>query len=1665
MSWGDTMGDITRDMMNRFRRARIRARRYTAGFLAAATLVGCGVGWGLRQTGISATADTFCGAEEHTHTQQCYEQVLVCGMEEGETLPTEAPHVHEESCYGLQKICVCGTEAHAHSDACYAIQRNLTCTSGEHSHGDACYTTSGGELTCAAAEHTHSDECKDAEGNLTCDQQEHSHGDGCFSPVERTLSCTLTEHTHDDSCYGDAERVLICGHGEHEHTDACYEEQQVLVCTLSTEPEAQTPHVHAENCYEERRICGKEEHSHTDQCLSDPTADVEDADAWSANACNPGSGVWAADLLGVASAQLGYAESQRNFRVDENGVRRGYTRYGAWYGDPYGSWNGMFLAYCLHFAGVPESAVSQRAGVGALLADLSGSDRLKNPDDYTPQPGDIAVFGDRVGVIREAGETLSVICGDVDGKVAELSVAPSGVNKFIQIAEKAVYSALFAARSGEGTSTQTEVDLMDYTTSVKLSYGNPNQDVVIDQNTTPSITLKDGDPVKIYINYRFEAGVTTDKAYYDLPSEITTSITGGKVINQSGQEVGTFTISGGKIEIVYSDNAWEGTTAHNGYVYFEGNASLSNTNDQTEVSFPGAGKITIVKEEEAKDYGYWLQKSVVKAGENNDQIFQIQEDGSIKVSYKVTLTATGKDGSGTDNLTITDILNRTQWDQNGYLKASYDLNSFKLVKTGSDQNLIGTGGITQSSPDNTQDNPTVEISNLPPLTNKDESYILTYDVIVPASEFTGNEVKSVKNWVKTDDYHNAENSEARKDYKLQKGSYYDTGTGRIVWTITVNNSLGSVDGYKVWDELSENLAGKVVGDIRITDRNGQSVGTLTNGSTEFNHFFNSENGYTFGTGSNNPPYRFTYETEAPDIPDGQTEVTASNTAKLTPNDEETITVTQNQPVSSAQWTVSKKMEAASGNQVFWSIQATNTLGSKHFTVTDTIVDAKLDSYVWPPKYYSGTHYALISELESAFEGQYGDRKGLYVVLDDGNGNTEEVRWGSEREDVIFDITYTTAPETNVVTEFKIDVSSKDKNVKGIYLSSYPTHVDFTQTSDGDTWIFENDFKVDTTSASANYTYTKYADFIKRVSVDNGNTWSVECGQDEDVTLNTIKNSASGHLKYQIMLITPAEQTENIVIVDTLPEGVSYVDAQCYVDGSYQWEWTKAYDATNNAITFTIPAKLVSGGSKHNVVVYYSVNVSDDPDWNNTLIGSKNYRNVASWGDKKAETNTLVKRYNTTLSKEAGQISDSNKIQYTVVINPNKEDLANGADSFKLEDTLSMENGIKGSLDPGSFQLYYYRDVGGTLDLTNNAPIIKLDWKASSPLHFSVTVPNRTALVLRYVFEVDMASVPAGTNDFAVNNVASIAGNTSTSKGIRVQNQKAGGGFNGDKLQLIKKDKDSGLLISGASFSIKSYDQTNGTWLNVWQGDIPDGQKDFGISETLSGTTTVLQPRVLYSIQETAAPNNYRLDATPKYVIFSSDTDPSAVFQKAAGGESVSGTNGATVTVKEVTFLATSGTSALEFENQYTHLDVQKVWRDKNDTLIDAPVDSIQVQLMRYPIGAANQKEKVGDPVTLEKAQGWAYSWSDLDRNYYYTVEEVLPEDWKLWTVSYVNNGGIQTGLITITNVVSDEFTYELPNTGGSGTRNYVLFGTIAMILAGCGMVVTRKKHDIGVNEK
>lgn len=55
--------------------------------------------------------DYSCGLEEHTHTDECYENVLVCTNE-------DADHVHDKSCY--EKTLICDLTEHVHTEDCLA---------------------------------------------------------------------------------------------------------------------------------------------------------------------------------------------------------------------------------------------------------------------------------------------------------------------------------------------------------------------------------------------------------------------------------------------------------------------------------------------------------------------------------------------------------------------------------------------------------------------------------------------------------------------------------------------------------------------------------------------------------------------------------------------------------------------------------------------------------------------------------------------------------------------------------------------------------------------------------------------------------------------------------------------------------------------------------------------------------------------------------------------------------------------------------------------------------------------------------------------------------------------------------------------------------------------------------------------------------------------------------------------------------------------------------------------------------------------------------------------------------------------------------------------------------------------------------------------------------
>ena len=284
----------------------------------------------------------------------------------------------------------CGIEEHIHQESCY--EDALLCL--DHVHGDLCYTLTENLICTEPAEpmHIHTDGCFEAQPVLICaeeESEEHSHAEGCYE-IQAVLICTeSTEPVHT-------------------HTDGCYEVVQQLTCSLENTPE----HVHTESCHGKRLICTLGEHTHGLLCYSDPTADVESEATWKASLPEL-TGVYADDVLAIAKSQIGYRESTRNYTVSETGDLQGYTRYGDWYGFPYGEWCAMFVSFCLHYAEVEGMPID--ASCPNWAEELREMELFLIPSEYIPAGGDLIFFDweqdgsiDHVGLV-EALEEFSVL--------------------------------------------------------------------------------------------------------------------------------------------------------------------------------------------------------------------------------------------------------------------------------------------------------------------------------------------------------------------------------------------------------------------------------------------------------------------------------------------------------------------------------------------------------------------------------------------------------------------------------------------------------------------------------------------------------------------------------------------------------------------------------------------------------------------------------------------------------------------------------------------------------------------------------------------------------------------------------------------------------------------------------------------------------------------------------------------------------------------------------------------------------------------------------------------------------------------------------------------------------------------------------------------------------
>lgn len=438
-----------------------------------------------------------CQLKEHTHTDACYTQVT---SYEKKVLDCTAErlhiHQHTSACYDAGGNLICGLAnypAHHHDASCYDENENLWCELPEieehihsdscyadaepaevHTHTDACYTMEQGEQICGKEEtegHSHGEDCYTEVSSLICtlpENEEHTHGAECYETI-RELTCPLAEepaHHHTDECYA-WDRVLTCGQTEevpqiagrvlickkleaveHVHSSACFKtievpaDTETLTCTLPENEE----HQHTARCYGTWELtCPLEEHTHSKECQgtgADFEADVETAEDWEQTLAGVTLiGDYRQDVLAIAESQIGYTASEKNYIIDENGKKKRLSRYGQWYGDPYGDWCAMFASFCLSYGGVEGMPLeaSCRRWIDALSDpnyDLFYQPGLyadgifdEDGSGYEPMPGDLVFFdyendgiADHVGLVYE-------LCGSFADGSAELKTIERAGNQ------------------------------------------------------------------------------------------------------------------------------------------------------------------------------------------------------------------------------------------------------------------------------------------------------------------------------------------------------------------------------------------------------------------------------------------------------------------------------------------------------------------------------------------------------------------------------------------------------------------------------------------------------------------------------------------------------------------------------------------------------------------------------------------------------------------------------------------------------------------------------------------------------------------------------------------------------------------------------------------------------------------------------------------------------------------------------------------------------------------------------------------------------------------------------------------------------------------------------------------------------------------------------------
>ena len=1678
------------------------------------------------------------------------------------------PHEHTEDCYTEVQTLTCTEEEHVHGDDCFDPEDgSLICDKFEHTHDESCYTTEY-ELTCGleegelveqVVEPTQSAELAAmavaepvalAPAVDTVEPIYHHHTDACY---EEVLTCPLPEHHHTVACLSDTSadietpeewqaanaEAVMTGNWDEDlvsvaKTQLGYEQSEK---NFEIDPaDGVTLRYYSRYGQSYGNAYGEWDVMFLSYCLKYagiPQSAIPQEASVLALRSSMSDMDWLLDGEDGSAANVGdiviYNKYvTRTVAVDSSADGAADDLDDQFSMDAEGE-NGAELetsgASALDAAPAAEDAPTADSVITPDLPDTANPEQpaakpVDSADTAAPSVGSPAVEPqtttvtdaqpvETVGIVSAVdADTLTVISGDVDGKVAEVTLSNAEVLGVVSVAaaqyademlSSAVDGALKApgmlTLAGEGPDTLTSVKYVDFFDETKGTQNGGITGITVKLGTktlTPGkpIDLKDGDKLSLTYHFNIPEGalshLTSKTLTYRLPEGIQLDEEKQFPLtdNNTDKQVGTGVIqTDGTVKLNFNKD-YNFNMPFTGQFHFEAEASAVGDGESSKIHFP-TNLDLVVK----------LPRDLAIKKEGGTLV--LDSDGTTYIDYTVIVSS--KDG-WSDPIEILDELQNEDTIAGEYVKSS-----FKLVKIDKSKNETPVTSYTNTFTTSPDVKPTFHITDLAAL-KAGEKYKLTYRVKITKNTATGNGYVEFQNKARSNNENDWKWLTTKFKDRIWKDGSYDPDTNQIKWTVTVKNPYGqNLKNSTVVDNITTEGA-LIEGSIKLTqtkDENNQKSNVVIDSNIPLNENSNGFT-YTFTKDAYGKEYQFTYVTSAPKD---------SNGKFLKVHNDSTITIDRDYTAgkdvtpSDRQWNIRKSSTnnfTSTGKNQYtagWKLSSAVPNSWTEYTFVDQI---KVSENV--------KHYGIASELESEIRKNLtftnADNKpltaaeaGIAVTIDYYKESFSNISDAANYSKL--DVNDGSSEVHTFIIHLKKGTYNGTSPIKSMTISSYYTRVDTTNVPPGAEINICN-----ICNNTASYFYNKNADktsLTKGVSTSNYSDYNRFNINSHPYQPTAIEDYKSGMKVYYELVLDVSSLTKfpmdkngnyTVTVTDTLPDGLTFEEGSakgffgwtnwCYQreDHGFTFNDPNNFKATRKGQTITFEFKnlndpkvqyeldKVEGHRLTHLLVRYAATV-EDPKWDSPKTVTGTYTNTAEWGDNEAKATITLNRKLEYLTKsaEAEALNDKGKlvVHYSLNINPAYTDLLAGGDTVTLTDTLAVQDkNVTAHLDMDSVKLYDYPYKDGDLPLLTTSYGMVYERTTNSSTGYDThtmkfTLDDSHGYVLKYDYVLDSDA------EVRLSNKAELTGNHQAKQETKTKTLGASGSVSSSMFTLYKVDSlNSSTRLQGAKFNLTYYDGKD--FVNH-EGQLEHTTDEKGeivlylghnLKDDSSGDHFRIEHDTLYKLVETAPPAGYKMgtpDETTVYVIFANSSNAEtadAAWENTAHPKSLD--------QKDVVIVTGGQQKNYDVKNTRTWLTIQKFWQDKDGlTLSEAktPDTNVTVELYRYAKsgGSKDSAERV-DTITLNKTNHWTYVFKDVKEGYFYYIKEASTGDKYDVTYSESNTKGVENGgLLTLTN--KEIVGYELPSTGGTGTLPYTAVGGTMMLSALAYSFIHRKRRREG----